>query len=310
VPGHAIDVHLTRDEVEAVATPLFSPIGDLATRVVAEAGLAPGDLAAVLLVGGGSRIPLLARLVHTRLGIAPTVVERPETVVAEGALYAARGDEPDPAYPADAPHLTPATPVAQATPARTAPVPGGIRRRWLRPTTLVLALLCFLMPFATVSCGLPGGYGRATPSGATTYIGLDLVLGGTPDVKAQHVRPPAESRADRLPPQPAMLLALLAALAAAVAAFAVRAPRRRRAVVAALAAAGALLLIIGQAIVVDLLADRVREQSPLPAGRTAHDFVGTAFGFWFAFLLLVGTAVANTVGLRRRALVAAGRRSR
>jgi len=176
---------------------------------------------------------------------------------------------------------------------------GPAWRRWPNPAALVLVVLCFLLPFATVSCGLPGGYGRATPGGTTTYTGVDLVVGGTPDVPVKHLRPPAEQRVDRLTPQPLLLAALLTAIAAALTALAARPPRRRWAVVAALAAASALSLCAGQAVVVDQLAARIRAQSALPAGRTAHDFVGTGIGFWLALALLTATTAGNVVGLLR-----------
>jgi actin-like ATPase involved in cell morphogenesis len=279
VPGYEVGSHLTRDELEAMAGPLLGPVGDLAANV---AGGHP--LAGVFLVGGGSRIPLLARLLHTRLGTAPTVVERPETVVAEGALLAVPWKEPA------------AEPEPPAPPR---PVPKRRRRRWPTPAVLVLAILCFLLPFATVSCGLPDGYGRADTGGTTTYTGLDLAVGGTPDVRDEHVRPQAQRRPDRLPPQPLPLIGLLTAIAAAVTAVAVRPAARRRLTVAVIAAASALAVLGGQAVVVGLLSTRVRAQSALPAGKTAHDFVGTGLGFWLALALLVATAAGNVFALLR-----------
>jgi actin-like ATPase involved in cell morphogenesis len=299
VPGYQTGLHLTRDELEAVATPLLAPIGELAAQVVAAAGLRPGELAGVFLVGGGSRIPLLARLLHARLAVTPTVVERPETVVAEGALHVMASTGAADALPADASSTdVPPDDASAATLAR----PGrrwSSMGRWPSPVALILALLCFLLPFATVSCGLPDGYGRAKPSGTTTYTGVDLVVGGTPDVPAEHLRPQPERRDDRLAPQPVLLAALLTAAAAAVTAIVVRVRGRRRAVTAALATASALALLAGQAVVVDLLATRIRAQGPLPAGRTAHDFVGTGAGFWLALTLLTGTAIGNAIGLLR-----------
>src|SRR6185369_2291442 len=46
-------------------------------------------LTAIFLVGGSSRIPLAATLLHRGFGLAPTAIEQPELVVAEGALYLA-----------------------------------------------------------------------------------------------------------------------------------------------------------------------------------------------------------------------------
>ena len=80
-------VQLTREELERLATPLLrrgvhgDRDGDRAA-----AGLRPDQLAGLFLVGGSSRVPLVARLLHAELGIAPTVLEQPELPVAEGAL--------------------------------------------------------------------------------------------------------------------------------------------------------------------------------------------------------------------------------
>jgi hypothetical protein len=287
VPGYPADLHLTREELEAAATPLLAPVAEVAARMVAAAGLAPDGLTGVFLVGGGGRMPLLGRLLHARLGVAPIVTERPETVVAEGAMHA---------QPAAAPAPGPAP---GAAPARRTP----LRRRWLSPAVLVLALLCFVLPFATVSCGLPGGYGHAKPGGTSEYNGLDLAVGGQPDVQPDHVRPAGEWREDRIEPQPLYAAALLVLGAALVTALALTRPRRRRALVAGLGGLAGLLLIAGQALVVNRLADRIREQSAVPAGKAARDFVGTGAGFWLTLALLALLVAGNLAALlpRRRA---------
>ncbi|MCO8274393.1 Hsp70 family protein [Actinoplanes sp. TRM 88003] len=85
VPGVEHAVHLTRDELEAVADPLVRRGVAEAGAVIAAAGLRPDELGGLFLVGGSSRVPLVARLLHAQLGIAPTVLEQPELPVAEGA---------------------------------------------------------------------------------------------------------------------------------------------------------------------------------------------------------------------------------
>ena len=52
------------------------------------------QLAGIFLVGGSSRIPMIAQLVHARTGVVPTTLDQPETVVARGALRAV-GAPPD-----------------------------------------------------------------------------------------------------------------------------------------------------------------------------------------------------------------------
>nr|MDT0663278.1 Hsp70 family protein [Micromonospora sp. DSM 115978] len=86
VPGVDRALHLTREELEQVAAPLLRRAVFEAAAVIANCKLAPHQLAGLFLVGGSSRVPLVARMLHTELGIAPTVLEQPELPVAEGAL--------------------------------------------------------------------------------------------------------------------------------------------------------------------------------------------------------------------------------
>ncbi|MEU1591151.1 Hsp70 family protein, partial [Micromonospora sp. NPDC005710] len=100
VPGVAETIQLTRADVERVATPLLRRAVQRAREVIASAGLTPDQLAGLFLVGGSSRIPLVARMLHAELGIAPTVLDQPELPVAEGALtdLPLRKPLPAPAY--------------------------------------------------------------------------------------------------------------------------------------------------------------------------------------------------------------------
>jgi hypothetical protein len=86
VPGLEQAVHLTRDELERLITPLLRRAVFEASSVIGHCGLRPDQLAGLFLVGGSSRVPLVARLLHAELGVAPTVLEQPELPVAEGAL--------------------------------------------------------------------------------------------------------------------------------------------------------------------------------------------------------------------------------
>jgi molecular chaperone DnaK len=85
LPGRQFDVRLTRAQFEdMIRAPIEATIGALA-RTVRSAQLSPDELSAVLLVGGSSRIPLVARLVSEHLG-RPTVVDtQPKYAVALGA---------------------------------------------------------------------------------------------------------------------------------------------------------------------------------------------------------------------------------
>ncbi|MFI5924759.1 Hsp70 family protein [Micromonospora sp. NPDC051543] len=122
VPGVAEPVRLTRDDVERVAAPLLRRAMERAREVIAAAGLRPDQLAGLFLVGGSSRIPLVGRMLHAELGVAPTVLDQPELPVAEGALTDLPLRRALPAYagPQAAPQASPAGPSA---PAEVSPVP-------------------------------------------------------------------------------------------------------------------------------------------------------------------------------------------
>lgn len=114
VPGVADTVQLTRADVERAATPLLRRAVERAREVIAAAGLSPDQLAGLFLVGGSSRIPLVARMLHAELGVAPTVLDQPELPVAEGALtdLPLRKPLPAPAYAGPPPAPGPVSPPA------------------------------------------------------------------------------------------------------------------------------------------------------------------------------------------------------
>nr|WP_221375897.1 Hsp70 family protein [Actinoplanes polyasparticus] len=88
VPLLDTEVHLTRDELEKLARPVLEQTVRVTKGLLDWADLPDGRLAGVFLVGGASRIPLVATLLHRELGEAPVVIEQPELVVAEGSILA------------------------------------------------------------------------------------------------------------------------------------------------------------------------------------------------------------------------------
>jgi hypothetical protein len=86
LPTLEVDAHLTRDELEGLIRGYLGSTVACLHRTIENARLRPADLVAVFLVGGSSRIPMAARLIHAELGMPPTTLDQPETVVAEGAL--------------------------------------------------------------------------------------------------------------------------------------------------------------------------------------------------------------------------------
>ena len=85
LPGVTSTVRLTRAEFEEMIRPMLDQTVDLVQRVVSQAGISAADLAAVLLVGGSSRIPVVSELVRERLGAPVRVDAHPKLVVARGA---------------------------------------------------------------------------------------------------------------------------------------------------------------------------------------------------------------------------------
>ncbi|MDG4829307.1 Hsp70 family protein [Solwaraspora sp. WMMD1047] len=88
LPWLARDLYLTRDEFDRLARPLLDRTVALTTSTLFASGVAADRLAGVFLVGGSSRIPLVATMLHRALGVAPTVIDQPELVVAHGSLAA------------------------------------------------------------------------------------------------------------------------------------------------------------------------------------------------------------------------------
>ncbi|RAN92777.1 Hsp70 family protein [Micromonospora noduli] len=176
VPGVAETIQLTRADVERVATPLLRRAVQRAREVIAAAGLRPDQLDGLFLVGGSSRIPLVARMLHAELGIAPTVLDQPELPVAEGALtdLPLRKPLPAPAYAGAPLPPPPPAPVSPPAPAG-APAPVVPSQPW---------------PGSTPPAGPPPGPGLAgvtptPPDGATRWrrarwvvLGAVLALAG------------------------------------------------------------------------------------------------------------------------------------
>ncbi|MQM24207.1 Hsp70 family protein [Glycomyces albidus] len=102
LPASNRESHLTRGELDDLARPLLAPTVKVTRAVIAAAGLLPAATAGVFLVGGASRMPLVATMLHQALGLAPTAIDHPELVVAEGSLAAPPDDEhaADPMPPA------------------------------------------------------------------------------------------------------------------------------------------------------------------------------------------------------------------
>lgn len=79
-------VPVSREEFEQLAEPVIARTVSVTRAAVRSAGIGGPEVGGIFLVGGSSRVPLVATLLHRAFGIPPTVLEQPELVVAEGSL--------------------------------------------------------------------------------------------------------------------------------------------------------------------------------------------------------------------------------
>ncbi|MFG2037294.1 Hsp70 family protein [Dactylosporangium sp. NPDC048998] len=117
LPLFETDVHVTRSEFEQLSRSYLERTVDLTVTTLQRAGVRVDQIGGLFLVGGSSRIPLVSTLLHQRLGVAPTLIEQPELVVALGSVLAAMPSRPAP-FPSTPPPVGPRPPMIAA--------PGGI----------------------------------------------------------------------------------------------------------------------------------------------------------------------------------------
>jgi molecular chaperone DnaK len=164
------DAHVTRADLERLIGGPLRRAAELTLATIRAAGLAPNQLSGIFLVGGSSRIPMVARLIHERCGIMPTTLDQPETVVARGALRAvpADPDRPPRVARAAAP-LTPARgqPVLAGPPR---PLPAPLPRRSRRLTWLIGGSAVVVAGAVTLVLVLTSGDGGNQPQNQPRVI--------------------------------------------------------------------------------------------------------------------------------------------
>ena len=80
-----LDLEISRDEYEEMIRPLIESTLDSVSKAIADAHKSPGDLDAILLVGGSTRTPLVARRLRELTGLDPRQDIHPDLCVALGA---------------------------------------------------------------------------------------------------------------------------------------------------------------------------------------------------------------------------------
>ncbi|WP_086818658.1 Hsp70 family protein [Allokutzneria sp. NRRL B-24872] len=86
LPDPLPDAHVTRAELEALVRPGIERTVSMLSGTIASSGLDRSRFAGIYLVGGGTRMPLVAQVINDRLGVLPVAVESPESTVVVGAL--------------------------------------------------------------------------------------------------------------------------------------------------------------------------------------------------------------------------------
>ncbi|WP_027942886.1 Hsp70 family protein [Amycolatopsis taiwanensis] len=174
------DVLVTRAELEALVRPNLLRSAELMAATIRDAGLTPQQLSGVYLVGGPSRMPLVASLLADKLGVMPTTQDQPETAVAFGlheeptAPAAPPQDEPR-TMPAISPVMRPQTwhPPIQQQPQPVRPVqvpPARPARKSLKVPMLVGAGVLVLVAALVTTLVLVNGQSGDSPplAGGTT----------------------------------------------------------------------------------------------------------------------------------------------
>jgi hypothetical protein len=136
-------IHVSREAFERAAGPLLTATTQLTAQTIARAGFTPSQVAAVFLVGGATRTPAVASALHRALGIAPTLLEQPETVVAEGSLTRV---VTAPATVAGSATIAQPAPIMPVVPRSVAPMPivdtpAGIRPRFQPATRAFMSVV-------------------------------------------------------------------------------------------------------------------------------------------------------------------------
>ncbi len=181
LPGLHTMVRLGRAEFEDMIRPAVAETVEALRRAVASAGVEPGELDAVLLVGGSSRIPLVAQLVSAELGRPVAVDADPKAVVAAGAALAARAlhlpaHRPEP-EPAEAGAGAPASPPLAFDAAPSTEVATGRRV----PRTAVLAGAAAAVAVALgLSASVAAGIGPVTVDAPVAAPAADTAVAAGP----------------------------------------------------------------------------------------------------------------------------------
>jgi actin-like ATPase involved in cell morphogenesis len=202
LPTGQARVRLVRSEFEQMIDGSLRSTVETLRSAIGDAGLEPEDVSAVLLIGGSSRIPVVAQLLSAELELTVAVDADPKASISLGAaMAAARRLEHDspvvasaaPAADADAAAADPAQPPAPVTTGTTTESHGmSVGLRAIVLAGVAAALLAILIPITPLAAGdrneqggEPGGSGEPSngaPAGRYVFgsaVPLAAVGGST-----------------------------------------------------------------------------------------------------------------------------------
>ncbi|MEV4630208.1 Hsp70 family protein [Micromonospora sp. NPDC049523] len=178
VPLFDAEAPLGREELEEIAAPVLARTVKAVRSVLDRAGIETGQVAAVFLAGGSSRMPAVATVLHRALGVQPTIVDQPELAVAEGSLRTVES-----AGVAEAATATPASATEDPAPGsgtdEPAPVSAARSRRHLAAVA-GSALVLTLVVAGVVAGARAIGDDRKDPLATPTTAGASPTASPTP----------------------------------------------------------------------------------------------------------------------------------
>jgi actin-like ATPase involved in cell morphogenesis len=129
LPNLQTEVHLTRTDLEEMIRPRLRETIDALNRAVASAGVKMDQVSRILLVGGSSRIPLVADAILRETGRPVAVDAHPKFAIALGAAALGQGTQFAATVPPSArPVAAAAPPAPPAGPTPAPPPPPAVQR--------------------------------------------------------------------------------------------------------------------------------------------------------------------------------------
>ena len=181
--------------------------------------------------------------------------------------------------------------------------PGWVRRTATRVSPLLfgMALLAFLLPFVSVSCATPRGFGSAGGGVTATYRGLTLVTGGMPELSVPENGPAITGPVaeDAVSPQPfavAAFAATIVGLAAALWPIGTGRGRATRAAVSGLVglvSTAAAFAFFDQNRTTRIVERLASAGSARLATADIDKFISPGLGFWAILALLTLATLLN-----------------